>query len=74
MKALRPIPTAHPVIVIASILLISAMLMWSYLTDLQGPPQWVTMVVVSIVMAGSVISRQRHVRDLKRDPDSTSRF
>ena len=67
MKTLRPIPTAHPAIVIASLVLISTMLMWSYLTDLQEPPAWVTFPVIMLVMAGSVISRR------KRATDSTSR-
>ena len=65
MKTLRPIPIAHPAIIIASLVLSSTMLMWSYVTDLQGPPEWMTFLVVSIVIGGSVISRRLR--------DSTSR-
>jgi len=59
MKDLRPIPTAHPAIVVASLVLISTMLMWSYLTDLQEPPAWMTFPVIMIVIGGSIISRRR---------------
>jgi len=62
MKTLRPISTAHPAIVIASMLLISTLLMWSYLTDLQEPPAWMTFPVIMLVMAGSVISRRQRSR------------
>ena len=65
MKTLRPIPIAHPAIIVASLVLIGTMLMWSYVTDLQGPPEWMTFLVVSIVIGGSVISRRLR--------DSTSR-
>ena len=62
MKDQRPIPIAHPAIVIVSLVLISTMLMWSYLTDLQGPPEWMTMMVVSLVIGASVISRRQRSR------------
>jgi len=59
MKTLRPIPTAHRAIVIAGLILISTILMWSYLTDLQQPPAWLTFPIIMLVMAGSVISRRQ---------------